>query len=173
MPSKKVILIGFEVNVLRNWTNVCFYHLLFSDFGFLERENNLVKYLQCGIFFYTSRLIFSVSRVFLFPSLSIESRIRKVKVKVTLPLHLQRGVSTREIWKNFLLVSVKCIFDENLLHKLLTFVFPLVVYYVEDYLFIYLFCFQLRSRYISHQISIYCHVGDFLLIFTKIANSFC
>lgn len=41
---------------------------------------------------------------FSFPSLSLESRIRKVKVKVTLPLHLQRGVSTREIWKNFLLV---------------------------------------------------------------------
>lgn len=81
-----------------------------------------------------------------FPSLSIESRVRKVKVKVTLPPHLQRGLSTREKWKKFLLVSVKCIFHENLLHKLLTFALTLVVYYVEVYLFIYLFCFQPRSR---------------------------
>lgn len=81
-----------------------------------------------------------------FPSLSIESRVRKVKVKVTLPPHLQRGLSTREKWKKFLLVSVKRIFHENLLHKLLTFALTLVVYYVEVYLFIYLFCFQPRSR---------------------------
>lgn len=34
MPSKKVILIGLELNVLRNWT-FAFIGCFFSDFGFL------------------------------------------------------------------------------------------------------------------------------------------
>lgn len=82
MPSKKVILIGLKVNVLRNVT-FAFVGCFFLTLNFCKGEiwSNVVS--SVAFTFLHADFDFLCVQNSSFPSLSIGNRVRKLKVKVT------------------------------------------------------------------------------------------